>query len=95
MNPDHNQQAIHPDLVPAAELKKDPKRISRWVAPGETVTIRGLEISCGMFYMGSVLLNHEGRRITNEPSIINPAKPVWKEENVLPLSDSVVCGEPT
>ena len=82
MNPDHNQQAIHPDLVPAAELKKDPKRISRWVAPGETVTIRGLEISCGMFYMGSVLLNHEGRRITNEPSIINPAKPVDPTETL-------------
>jgi hypothetical protein len=26
-------------------------------------------------------------------AFINPAKPVWKEE--IPLSDSVVCGEPT
>jgi sugar phosphate permease len=28
-------------------------------------------------------------------AFINPSRPVWKEENVLPLSDSVVCGEPT
>ena len=28
-------------------------------------------------------------------AFINPARPVWKEENVLPLSDAVACGEPT
>jgi hypothetical protein len=76
----HAPQTIHPDLVSAAELKNDPKRRSCWVAPGETVTIHGLKISGGMFYMGSMLFNEHGQRITNEPSIINPAKPVDPSE---------------
>ncbi|HEX7103052.1 MAG TPA: TerB N-terminal domain-containing protein [Nitrolancea sp.] len=81
MSSKHIQGSIHPDLVSAAELKNDPKRRSNWVAPGETVTIHGLEISSGMFYMGSALVNEEGRRVTNEPSIINPAKPVDPTES--------------
>jgi hypothetical protein len=76
MNSRFFHQAIHSDLVAASELKSDPKRQSRWVSPGEMVTIRGLEISSGMFYVGSMLYTPDGRRVTNEPSIINPAKPV-------------------
>jgi hypothetical protein len=78
------QQTIHPDLVAASSLKSDPQRRSNWIAPGETVTIRGFEISCGMFYMGSMLYTSDGRRVTNEPSIINPAKPARSTDTQAP-----------
>jgi uncharacterized tellurite resistance protein B-like protein len=51
---------------------------ARWIPPGETVEVAGTKISGGMLYVGTSLTTPLGY---NDPSLIDPSKPVASRGN--------------
>ena len=68
------------DVTPTKSwFRKDPSDAkvgnARWVRPGETVTIQGVAISSGMFYLGTEMRSEYSG---NEYCLINPNLPISK-----------------
>ena len=76
MNADQQQTIVHEDMGSDSMAKDDGALGSNWVSPGRSVTVHGIEISSGLFYLGTRIFSPDGKTITNDPSIINPSKPV-------------------
>ncbi|MDK3166662.1 TerB N-terminal domain-containing protein [Aeromonas caviae] len=58
-----------PAFTPSELIPAGPRIIARWMSPGEEITLAGLKISGGMFYVGDAT-NVSG--LLSEPSLINP-----------------------
>jgi hypothetical protein len=58
---------------------------AKWVRPGETVNVQGIEISSGWFYLGTDMpAEYSG----NEPCLINPKLPISKGKSQSTSNDS-------
>jgi hypothetical protein len=52
---------------------------ARWVAPGESVVVQGLNIQTGLFYLGSGVANRDGGVISQY--VVNPKLPLHSSES--------------
>ncbi|HEX3724383.1 MAG TPA: TerB N-terminal domain-containing protein [Nitrolancea sp.] len=71
------------EIRSASPVGNGPAFTSGWVPAGQTVTIQGIEISSGMFYLGTKLHSPDGKLVPNEPSLINPSLRVNHEKTDL------------
>ncbi|GMO31074.1 MAG: hypothetical protein Ta2F_06200 [Termitinemataceae bacterium] len=70
-------------------LPKAPEKDGRWIMSGDTVTISGHEISCGLFYFGTYL---PSKYCETEPSMLNPKLSfpnIYKKVSPRPLPYSI------
>lgn len=56
-------------FTPSELMPAGPSMVGRWMSPGEDITLAGLKISGGMFYVGSTRLDGG---LFEEPSLIDP-----------------------
>lgn len=56
-------------FTPSELMPAGPSMVGRWMSPGEEITLAGLKISGGMFYVGNTRLDGG---LFEEPSLIDP-----------------------